>query len=128
MDYEERREKEISERYIKAFTLISKVLKVLFFVYLIYTLCYLSVYFAIVRYDESSSESEVFQMFERNSSVDLYFYVSANKNLPNFSDPNEFVWLQTNLVYGNIIHWFGLPTEGSSFSVKTTISSVRLQI
>lgn len=108
--------------------LTSKVLKVLFFVYLIYTLCYLSVYFAIVRYDESSSESEVFQMFERNSSVDLYFYVSANKNLPNFSDPNEFVWLQTNLVYGNTIHWFGLPTEGSSFSVKTTISSVRLQI
>lgn len=57
-------------------------------------------------------------LFSNGTSMDFFVYITENEFSPNFSDINELIWSQKNLIYGD---WYGGPNHDSTYDFKTNI-------
>ena len=66
-------------------------------------------------------------LFSNGTSMDFFVYVAENEFSPNFSDINQLIWSQKNIIYGD---WTGGPNQDSTYEFKTNIpiSEVRCSL
>lgn len=57
-------------------------------------------------------------LFANGTAIDFFVYVGENEFNPNFSDINELIWSQKNIIYGD---WYGGPNQNSVYDFKTNI-------
>lgn len=57
-------------------------------------------------------------LFSNGTSMDFFVYVAENEFSPNFSDINQLIWSQKNIIYGD---WTGGPNQDSTYEFKTNI-------
>ena len=64
-------------------------------------------------------------LFANGTLMDFFVFVSENEYHPNFSDINQLIWSQKNIMYGD---WYGGPNLDSTYEFKTNIEiSERVQ-
>jgi len=64
-------------------------------------------------------------LFSNGTSMDFFVYVTENELSPNFSDINQLIWSQKNIIYGD---YYGGPNQDSTYELKTNIpASERVQ-
>lgn len=64
------------------------------------------------------ARSPAWNIFSNGTVLDMYVYVSEDEEFASFDDPDNILWIQKNLIYGD---WMGGPNGDGSLNRKKTI-------